>query len=224
MMSAGPAGANATTKRTGLAGQAGSASARAGDARPQAASAAKLQATQQSQTLLYQEQVARNNAQITEWQAQDALRQGQQQETQLRLQAGGLRSEQRVAYAASGVALDSDTVINTMVSTDYMTEVDAATIRNNAQRAAWGYRVQGNNYIDQATAARYGADAYQSQADSISPGKAVFSSLLTSAAQMAPGVYGMYKSGAFGGGGGGGKFLNAGGGKTLTAFDVKSRF
>lgn len=188
----------------------------------QSASAAKLQATQQSQTLLYQEQVSKNNAQIAEWQAQDALRQGQQQEVQLRLQAAGLRSEQRVGYAASGVALDSDTVINTMVSTDYMTEVDAATIRNNAANAAWGYQVQRNSYLDHAIAARYGADAYQSQADSISPGKAVFSSLLGSAAAMAPGVYGMYQSGAFSSGGG--KFLNAGGGKTLTAFDVKSRF
>lgn len=188
----------------------------------QSASAAKLQATQQSQTLLYQEQVAKNNAQISEWQAQDALRQGQEEEARLRLQAAGLRSEQRVAYAASGVALDSDTVINTMVSTDYMTEVDAATIRSNAARAAWGYRVQGNNYLDQAQVALYGSKAYQAQADAISPGKAVFSSLLGSAAAMAPGVYGMYQSGAFNGSTT--KFLNAGGGKTLTAFDVKSRF
>lgn len=187
----------------------------------QAASAAKMQATQQSQTLLYQEQVARNNAQIAEWQAQDALRQGMDEEVALRLQSGHLRSAQRVGYAASGVALDSDSVINTMVSTDYMTEADAATIRNNALRAAWGYRVQGNSYIDQAIAARYGADAYQTQADAISPGKAAFSSLLTSAAAMAPGAYGMYRAGAFGSGT---QFLNAGGGKTLTAFDVKSRF
>lgn len=187
----------------------------------ESASAAKMQATQQSQTLLYQEQVAKNNAQIAEWQAQDALRRGQEQEAQLRLQSAGLRSEQRVGYAASGVALDSDTVINTMVSTDYMTEYDAATIRNNAADAAWGYQVQRNSYLDQARAALYGSKAYQTQADSISPSKAAFSSLLGSAASMAPGVYGMYKSGAFSSST---KFLNAGGGKTLTAFDVKSRF
>lgn len=188
----------------------------------QSASAAKLQATQQSQTLLYQEQVAKNNAQIAEWQAQDALRQGQAEEARLRMQSAGLRSEQRVGYAASGVALDSDSVINTMVSTDYMTEYDAATLRTNAARAAWGYRVQGNNYLDQAQVALYGSKAYQAQADAINPSKAVFSSLLSSAASTAQGAYGMYQSGAFSGGSG--KFLNAGGGKTLTAFDVKSRF
>ncbi len=163
----------------------------------QAASAAKMQATQQSQTMLYQEQVARNNAQIAQWQAEDALRQGLDEEVALRLQAGHLRSAQRVGYAASGVALDSDSAIRTLVSTDYMTEYDAATIRSNAARAAWGYRVQRNSYLDQAMAARYGADAYSTQANAISPSKAVFSSLLGSAGRVGSSVYGLYKQGAF---------------------------
>lgn len=52
--------------------------------------------------------------------------------------------------AANGIALDSDTAINVLTTTDVIGEVDANTLNANAARAAWGYRLQGTNYQNEA--------------------------------------------------------------------------
>lgn len=132
--------------------------------------------------LNYQADVAANNAQIAEWQAQDAIRQGQVQEQQSRLQYAATKGTQRAALAANGVALDEGSAVDILASTDYMNEMDAATIQANAARSAWGYRTQGANYSDNATALRAGAGA-------VSPGSAAGLSLLGSAGQVAGSWY-----------------------------------
>lgn len=162
----------------------------------QSASVAKNTAHQEQAAQQYQAQVSDNNAQIAEWQAQDAIRQGHLEEQNLRLDSRMLRSQQRVGFAANGVAMDSDTVIDTLTSTDYMTERDAAVIKDNANRNAWGYRTQKTNYQDQAQAQRYGANLSGHNAASISPSRAMTTSLLGSAGQVAPALYGMYKPSA----------------------------
>lgn len=137
--------------------------------------------------LNYQAEVAANNAQIAEWQAQDAIRQGQEQEQQSRLQYAATKATQRAALAANGVALDEGSAVDILTSTDYADVVDASTIRANAARAAWGYRTQGTNYRDNATALRAGAGA-------ISSGSAAGLSLLGSSGQVAQGWYQYSKS------------------------------
>lgn len=163
----------------------------------QQASAAKAQLKAQANAAEFQAKVNKNNAQIAQWQAEDALRQGQEAEFIRRMQGADLIGKQKVAYAASGVALDSESAINTLASTKYITEYDATTIKNNAARAAWGYEIQRNSYLDSAAAAHYTAQGYSSQASAISPSQSVFGSLLSSATQMAPSIYGMYQSGMF---------------------------
>lgn len=127
--------------------------------------------------LNYQADVAANNAQIAEWQAQDAIRQGQEQEQNSRLQYAATKGTQRAALAANGVALDEGSAVDILASTDYLNEMDASTIQANAARSAWGYRTQGTNYSDNAAALRAGAGA-------ISPGSAAGMSLLGSAGQL----------------------------------------
>lgn len=136
----------------------------------------------QQSNLDYQAEVSANNAQIAEWQAQDAIRQGQQQEQQSRLQYAAMKGTQRAALAANGVALDEGSAVDILTSTDYMNEMDASTIRANAARTAWGYRTQGTNYSDNAAALRAGASAS-------SPASAAGLSLLGSAGQVAGSWY-----------------------------------
>ncbi|KAA5926352.1 hypothetical protein F1536_12430 [Achromobacter xylosoxidans] len=139
-------------------------------------------ASAQQAGLNYQADVAANNAQIAEWQAQDAIRQGQEQEQQSRLRYAGTKGAQRAALAANGVALDEGSAVDILSSTDYANEMDAQTIQANAARSAWGYRTQGANYSDNAASLRAGAGA-------VSPGSAAGMSLLGSAGQVAGSWY-----------------------------------
>ncbi|MCY1201811.1 hypothetical protein D9M72_132820 [compost metagenome] len=145
-------------------------------------------------SLNYQAEVSANNAQIAEWQAQDAIRQGQQQEQQSRLQYAAMKGMQRAALAANGVALDEGSAVDILTSTDYLNEMDASTIRSSAARTAWGYRTQGANYSDNEKALRAGAGA-------ISSGSAAGLSLLGSAGQVADSWYRYSKAGGVAGSG-----------------------
>ena len=167
----------------------------ANGARDQAA-IAKDAAQQQQRSALYDAQVQENNAQISEWQRQDAIRQGQKSEQALRMESAGLRSKQRVGMAANGIALESDTALDVLNSTDYLTERDAIQIRDNALRAAWGYEIQKTSAKDNSAVQRYNAERYAANAASINPSRTFITSLIGSAAQAAPSVYGIYKSGA----------------------------
>ena len=137
--------------------------------------------------LEYQADVAANNAQIAEWQAQDAIRQGQEQEQQNRLRYAATKGTQRAALAANGVALDEGSAVDILSSTDYANEMDAQTIQANAARSAWGYRTQGANYSDNAASLRAGAGA-------VSSGSAAGMCLLGSAGQVAGSWYQYSKS------------------------------
>lgn len=137
-------------------------------------------ATQQAYN--YQATVNRNNAQVAEWQAQDALQRGAKAEQAQRLKVAQLKSAQRAGFAARGIALDEGSPLNILNDTDYMGELDALTIRDNAAKEAWGARTQGANYSSDA--AMLGA-----RADAESPLGAGFSTLLTGAGTVASSWY-----------------------------------
>lgn len=94
----------------------------------------------------YNAAVARNNQIVAEQQAADAQRRGDVAETEQRRKVRMLAGTQRAALAASGVQLDSGTALDILGDTAAMGELDALTIRNNAEREAYGYRVQGVNF------------------------------------------------------------------------------
>lgn len=84
--------------------------------------------------------IALRNAQYAEWQAQDAITRGQKEEQAVRLRTAMLKSTQRATMAARGISLTEGTPLNILTDTDYMGEIDALTVKDNALRAAWGYR------------------------------------------------------------------------------------
>jgi hypothetical protein len=150
------------------------------------AASAQQAAKAQKTSLLYDSQVASNNAQLAEWNAQDALYQGGVQEQAIRMQATAVKASQRTAMAANGVDLTEGTPQNILTSTDYLAAVDVNTARDNALKAAWGYRTQGAGYKDAAYNAR-------ASSDSISPGRSAVLSLLGSSGQVASSWYAMNK-------------------------------
>jgi len=98
----------------------------------------------------YQAGVERNNATIAGWQAQDATQRGQIEEQRQRLATARLRSSQRAGMAANGIEIDSGSPLDVLMDTAQLGELDALTIRSNAEREAYGFRSQSGNLMAQA--------------------------------------------------------------------------
>lgn len=94
----------------------------------------------------YQAQVARNNQIIAGQQAQDAIARGQVAEQAQRRQVGSVLGAERAGYGASGVSLSSGSPLDIQGDTAQLGELDALTLRSNAQREAAAYRAQGSNF------------------------------------------------------------------------------
>lgn len=121
-------------------------------------------------------------ADLDEYGRQNALLQGQREEQRSRLNTANVKSAQRAAMAANGVALDEGSALAVQTGTDLIGESDAEQIRANALKQAFGYRV------DQIMK--------RAQSDAISPGMAAMTSLLGSGTRVAEGWYSLQKMGA----------------------------
>lgn len=98
----------------------------------------------------YQEKVAENNAIIQKRMAEDAQDRGQAQESMRRLQSGREISQQRAAMAAGGRDVTTGSALDVLSDSAQMAELDALTIRSNAQREAYGSEVQASNFEAEA--------------------------------------------------------------------------
>ncbi len=98
----------------------------------------------------YQAQVARNNQIVSEQNAQYALQVGQTQEAAKREQMAQTNSKVRAAVGASGVDPNFGSAVRLQKAVATTGEEDALTIRNNAARQAYGFRVQGTDYAASA--------------------------------------------------------------------------
>lgn len=95
----------------------------------------------------YAKEVGQYNSSVANLQSDDAMARG---ETALRRQRGLTRQlvgAQRASFAAQGQDPNDFDSSAGDVQQDaaYLSELDIATIRNNAAREAWGYRVQAKN-------------------------------------------------------------------------------
>lgn len=101
------------------------------------------------------------NLAIAEFNAQSTLEAGKGQEQRLMLENAALKSTQTAQLAANGVALDSDSSLRILTTTDYLGEVDVNTMHTNAVREAMGIRLSARAEADAAKAAALG---YKAQA------------------------------------------------------------
>lgn len=128
--------------------------------------------------LRYQSRVARNNAQLAEWGAQQETIVGRSEEQASRMRTAQIFSGQRAAMAANGVDLGDGSAVDVLASTRFMGERDALTIRDNAARRAWGLRIQKMNFESEAKMLEAGASA-------VSPFSAMLGSLMGNASSVA---------------------------------------
>ena len=106
----------------------------------------------------YQASVAQKNAQISEANATTAEEEGREAELAKRRETAALISSQRTGYAGSNIDLGSDVVSETLADSAMLGELDALTIRSNAAKEAYNYRLTAQQYLDDA-------NVYSSQGD-----------------------------------------------------------
>lgn len=134
-----------------------------------------------------QSAVDANNAQYAELQAQDAIERGNNTADNVRIRGAQLKSTQRATMAARGIALDEGSPLNILNDTEYMTEHDALTAKDNAAKEAWALRIQGKNY-------NANASLLADRADAENPFMNAAGSLLTSGGTVADRWYGYNKT------------------------------
>lgn len=111
----------------------------------------------------YQQMQAETNARLSEMQAADALKRGDETASELRKKAKQVQGAQRASFAAQGISLDKGSALQLQEETDKLSELDSMTIRNNAWREAWGYKFNAANGRASgafaASAGRYSANS-----------------------------------------------------------------
>lgn len=82
------------------------------------------------------------NANVADLQAQDATERGAQEESRFRTQVRGAIATQRVGFAGDNIDVGYGSAADVQADAAKLGEMDALTIRQNAAREAWGYKVQ----------------------------------------------------------------------------------
>lgn len=108
---------------------------RQGRAIKQAGQAERAAADSQAEILDY-------NATIADAQAADAVTRGQEEENRYRQGVRSLIGSQRAGFAGQGVDVGVGSAADVQADSAFLGELDALTIRTNAAREAWGYKVQ----------------------------------------------------------------------------------
>jgi hypothetical protein len=130
------------------------------------------------------------NASLAQRQRDRALAAGRQEKQMSQLRNAQTKSSQRVALAANGVDLSSDTAVNILTTTDWAGEVDAKNIELNALQTAFGYETNATNY-------RNSAMMKQSSAKGLNPWLSAGTTLLGRAGATAQSYVGLKSVGAF---------------------------
>ena len=92
-----------------------------------------------------QAQLAEYNAAVADLQATDAAIRGDQEAQRFRTRTRALIGEQRAGFAAGNVDVGYGSTVDVQADAAFLGELDALTVRTNAAREAWGYRVEGTD-------------------------------------------------------------------------------
>lgn len=136
----------------------------------------------QAQSGMYQYQagVARNNALVASYNAQNALDRGEVMVQTKQQQTAQTEASYRAKAGGAGLDLSTGSPLNVQGDIAGLGELDALTIRNNAAREAWGYKVAGASFAGEA-----GAAETASQNAETGGALGAFSSILGGASQVA---------------------------------------
>lgn len=158
-------------------------------------------AVQQRRMGQYQEDVAEENAKVAKLQAENAKQAGNVEEERARARVRMLMGQQRAAMAANNVDLSTGSPLDILGDTAGQGYADAALIRSNAVREAWGFDVGAQNERQRGKAARWNGNA-QATGTLLSTGAQAAGmwgqsgfGMGSSARASSPSAYGPYASG-----------------------------
>jgi hypothetical protein len=119
-------------------------------------------AYQQSESLKaqgeFQQQQAEMNGRLAEMRGADALERGNRAAVEHGQKARRLIGSQRAALAAQGINIDDGSAFDVQQDAYEMSAEDQMTIRNNAWREAWGFKVEAQQSRMQGRMAALAAD------------------------------------------------------------------
>lgn len=98
----------------------------------------------------YQSSVLNANARLADAQAEDAIFRGDQDAARSRENVKKIIGSQRASMGAQGIEVNDGSALDVQADTAGQGAIDELTIKNNAYREAWGYRVQANDLRTQA--------------------------------------------------------------------------
>ncbi len=107
-----------------------------------AGKAAKKEGEAQQRAAESQAALLDYNANVADLQAKDAVARGTQEEGQLRQRIRSTIGAQRASFAATGVDTGYGSAADTQADAAMLGELDTMTVRQNAAREAWGYKVE----------------------------------------------------------------------------------
>jgi hypothetical protein len=107
---------------------------------------AQQSAAAQNKAANYQAQVAANNQKVADQNATYARQVGAVQEQAQRMKAGEFLASQRAAGASNGFDVNAGSNLDLQSRTASLGEMDALTIRANADRQAYGYQTQATSF------------------------------------------------------------------------------
>lgn len=93
-----------------------------------------------------EEKAAKKNKFTSYLMASDAMMRGEQAAGQARTEGTQIIGEQRATFGASGLDVGVGQPAKLQAETRLLSELDAAILRSEAARDAWGYKVQGMEY------------------------------------------------------------------------------
>lgn len=132
--------------------QAGAAAVDAGLAEQRAHEAAALVSEDRAAQFDY-------NAAIAELQAKDVIERGREDESRFRVGVRGLIGSQRAGFAGQGVDVGFGSAVDVQSDARSLGQADIQTMRKNAEREAWGFKVQAEDLARGGGIARKEAEA-----------------------------------------------------------------
>lgn len=94
------------------------------------------------------------NARLARIQADDAIDRGDKEAKSLKGKVGQVVGSQRAGIAAQGIDVDTGSAVQVQDDTKMIGERDMLTIKNNAWREAWGFKVEAQNHSGTAAMTR----------------------------------------------------------------------
>ena len=123
------------------------------------ADAIEAQARDNQTIANYNADIAESNAELSANAATDAVRRGANEAADIRDRVRRINATGRAVQGSSGLLLDTGNFADVLDQNTVFGELNALTVQNNADREAFGFKVEEQSFTNQAAVTRAGGQA-----------------------------------------------------------------